>query len=366
MDRLASLSAVEKKAHKAEGELQSTACPSEGATLPVCADSDAEDSGKETNYTKTSSCKSNSKKGPARRAKQLERLQKKLQSQGLDFKYGSVEEYRDAGAKKAGAASSAHYEEMVTEAQAAPSLTLDERMSLWFKAKQEAFALPNVESGTVPDDLLRSGMVCSACQKGWVDGHLTSAEHHRRMSIVASLNQMLGPVRCRKLHEGITLKKGEVLTQKTVKSFWGPEVEFLPERAMQVLKKKQVVEVKVSAKRHQPVPFSSVSGAALALVPYNGSGVYSSQNSTYVRWECMPLGEDPDWMDEEDVAEFQIQQSDPNSQMWWPVVTWTLNGPLVASLPGDWASCIYQLVDSGELVAWPIVPGNWMLQMDEL
>ena len=353
----------------AEDEEASTAVPK--------SDSKYSDDDVETNWTKTSSCRSNASKGKSKAERMRQRAIEYQRKQGGVQK--SHEEERAERAVVAGFSSLEEHQKALAEALKQEALGFTKQNKQEFivqvlKDRDEAFQTMPIDDGMrQPAELWWNGTHCllckCACDRFHFETHVDSNNHVRLSLHAAKLDALLGP-RPRTPFVGYKLPDHMItLTKEDLRCFWG-DIDSLGQIAMNRLQQVGGLTVKTKYTGKGPkttwVPASLVTSAAPAIVPYqSGSGCYTTERLIY--WNCIPESfseKEDDEIFNASLKEFQKQEQRDNQQ-WWPVVTWTfkmcpelvsLLGACVASgLP---TSCIVQL---GELPlsVWWILLASW-------
>jgi hypothetical protein len=159
----------------------------------------------------TESCattRSNSKRGPARKAKNEARLAAFIANKGGSLSFTTAAERRAhnlaestaEGCTSAGSTDGSALKQLGT-------VSMRERMESYWRLYAAAFALPNIKPKGA--DLKEQALAlvedgkCTVCNKKWDDWHADSDVHKQRAAIGLALNAVLGAVPGRTIYGGL-------------------------------------------------------------------------------------------------------------------------------------------------------------------
>ena len=295
-------------------------------------DADSDDSMTTHKESKGSRSRAERGRGPARRAKKLERAEQHHKVMGKKWKEKSQMKQERAEAALPGFVGSVAvsvYDKMMELKIKEDNLAGDEKRKAIEDALVKEIPLEMAKWVQNVDGEPR----CLICGKAATVGHLESSEHVKRIE-----EDALGTIMC---GDALTTRRfnGDkcvgVATKRLLYNYWGDALLNLPTVAMGIHLQKGVFW----NGKHKVLPENA--RYELGVVSYPGQGKYK---------DCLfrAFHDLPDQLETATAEEQQFRS--PPGQGWWPVIA--LDSVFEESVRKVLVVCWYQLLSDGRVICW--------------
>ena len=325
--------------------------------------------------SRRSSARPRAQKGRACKEKNLQRMQRHVESLGGTWADTHLQRRMKALEVATGVKGS-----MAVEAQRKYKALVDEmgQMSVQEKSKflHDAFEVPlrcTPVSAEAVERASRGACVdgrCIWCNKVFDEWHAKSTVHTQRAELAARLDVAVGEKTPRRLYDGYKPNpKCPYFSRRDLCDFWGGDTERLHFYGFSRLLASTGIQLR-AGRRTIHVPREHIKGLVPAVVCYDPA------DSKYANARCVPWSEIPAELLEEGLPKDAREQwTDHTNQSWWPVCILEFQDPDMYPVPewqidsgvgvqisvegGVWVVCIYQWMEI-LLWGWPIRMSRWV------